>query len=129
MLNARGVILVIFLAIAFVICVKFTRKYSRKSNLKWWKLLLELFVINFLFYISILQFGLFGVEFAKLKENVWLFEILLLLLIPTLYAIVTRLMISLIGYRSLLLHCLVFNRLYKIMILANVLYRLIPKIF
>lgn len=128
MLTIKGIAFILFIILVFAICVKFAEKYSRKLNLRWRKLLLEFFVISFIFYISILAFGLFGVEFTKL-ENTWLLEILILLVIPALYAVITRLMVPLTGYHLLLLYCLIFNRLYKIMILANILYCLIPKIF
>ncbi len=141
MLSIKGIVFMVFIAMAFVGCVKFSQKYCKKSNLKWRKLLLELFVISFIFYISILAFGLFGVEMIGLKEDMQLLEILILLVVPGLFIIITRLVTPAImrkiyknheetgGHYLLLLNCLVFNRFYKITVLANILYRLTSKIF
>ncbi len=141
MLSIKDMVFMAFIVMAFVVCVKFSQKYCKKLNLKWWKLFLELFVIGFIFYISILAFGLFGAELTGLEGDMWLFEVLILLVIPGLFVVITQLVIPAImrkiyknyeeegGRRLLLLHCLVFNRFYKITILANALHWLTSKIF
>ncbi len=142
MLSIKGIAFMAFIAMAFIVCVKFSQKHCKKSNLKWWKLLVELFIISFIFYISILAFGLFGIDMTGLKkEDMQLLEVFILLVIPGLFIIITRLVAPMImktvyknyeetgRHHLLLLHSLVFNRFYKITVLANVLYRLTSKIF
>lgn len=119
MVDIKNFLFLLLFGAVFIICIKYLRKKYDKSKLKWKKLFLEFWIASFVFFISSLIFGLFEIKFIG---GAWqIFAILFLLIIPAIA--------GWLYYFFGLLPALLFNRFYELLILANIIYWLISKIF
>lgn len=154
MFNAISIVFATAISIVLVICFKRVLKYLKNPKSGWWKLLsklnwrkllFEMYLISFAFYVSIKKLGLFRVKILELKENLLWFEVSIFLIIPAAFVVFIILIAPPIikklhlcselyyssetnRYLKLLLWFLV-NKFYLLLVLTNILTGLTSKIF
>ncbi len=142
MFDIKSLILIVLLFIIFAVSQRKILKSLESSESKWWglfsklklwMLVLELYLISFLLYITIRLFGFFGTgstNIIQIKENLRLLEISLFFIIP-LALLFSMLILTVIlnlfsankrkkKYRRLIWFFLC-NKFYGILVIANVL--------
>lgn len=135
MIDINILIFVSLLGIIFVIGVKEAWKNYDKSKLNWKKIFRNFWLISFSFLASILLFGLFGT-----KQNPLIFVVIILLIIPGLFFTISLWLMpklvtifhkdhKLTKEGVILIHCLVFNRVYLLIVFSSIFYWIIHKIF